>query len=129
MKNKTRKRMTTAAAVSAFGLIVVSAANAQAKATNAAAASGTFTGGREYAYYGYVRVQATVCNSTVTDVQVLEFPNDNGLSKQINGVAVPHLLHETVGGHTWKVDLISGATFTSVAYKKSLQEALKQAGL
>ncbi len=129
MKNKTRKRMTTAAAVSALGLIVVGAANAQAKAMNAAAASRTFTGGREYAYYGYVKVQATVCNSTVTDVQVLEFPNENGLSKQINGAAVPHLLQETVGGHTWKVDLISGATFTSVAYEKSLQEALKQAGL
>ena len=129
MKNKTLKRMAAAAAVSALGLIVGGAANAQAKATNAAAASGTFTGRREYAYYGYVKVQATVRNGTVTDVQVLEFPNENGLSQHINGAALPCLIKETVGGNTGKVDLISGATFTSVAYEKSLQEALKQAGL
>jgi len=129
MKNKTRKRMATAAAVSALGLIVGGAANAQAKVTNAAAASGMFTGRREYAYYGYVKVQATVRNGTVTNVQVLEFPNENGLSQHINGGALPHLIQETVVGNTWKVDLISGATFTSVAYEKSLQEALKQAGL
>lgn len=129
MKNKTRKRMTTAAAVSALDLIVGGAADAQAKVTNAAAVGKTFTGGREYAYYGYVKVRATVRDSRVMDVQVLEFPNENGLSQHINGVAVPHLIQETVAGNTWKVDLISGATFTSVAYEKSLQEALKQAGL
>ncbi len=126
MKGRTRKRI--AAAAAALGLVVSSTA-AQASATNASAASGTFTGRREYAYYGFVKVRATVQNGTVTDVRVLEYPNDNGRSQYINSVALPYLIQETVGGRSWRVDLISGATFTSVAYQKSLQEALGQAGL
>ena len=129
MKTTTRKRIIAAAAASTLGLMVSGAAGAQAVASNAAAASGTFTGRREYAYYGFVRVQATVRSGTVTDVRVLEYPNDNGRSQYINSVALPYLIQETVGGHSWRVDLISGATFTSQAYEKSLQEALRQAGL
>jgi uncharacterized protein with FMN-binding domain len=129
MKNRTRKRMAAAAAASAIGLMVSGAAGAQAKAVNTAAASGTFTGRREYAYYGWVRIAAVVRNGTISTIRVLEFPNDNGRSQYINSVALPYLIQETVGGRTWKVDLISGATFTSVAYQKSLKEALAQAGL
>ena len=129
MKNKTRKRIVAAAAASALGLALSGAAGAQSKAMNASLASGTFTGRREYAYYGYVKVQAVVRNGTVADIRVLEYPNDNGRSAYINSIALPYLIQETVGGASWKVDLISGATFTSMAYVKSLQEALKQAGL
>lgn len=127
MKDGTRKRIAAAAAASALGLAVSGAAGAQAKAVGAS--TGTFTGRREYAYYGYVKVQAVLSNGTISDIRVLEYPNDNGRSHYINSVALPYLIQETVGGHTWKVDLISGATFTSVAFIKSLQAALKQAGL
>jgi uncharacterized protein with FMN-binding domain len=118
--------MMAAAAASALGLAASAAAGAQAK--NVALTSGTFTGKREYAYYGWVTVQAVVKNGTVADIKILEYPNDNGRSHYINSVALPYLIQETVGGQTWKVDLISGATFTSAAYEKSLQDALKQAG-
>jgi len=128
MKNGTGKRIAAAAAASALSLAVSSAAGAQSKAVNASLASGTFTGQREYAYYGYVKVQAIVKNGTISDIQVLEYPNDNGRSRYINNIALPYLVQETVGGRSWKVDLISGATFTSVAFIKSLQAALKQAG-
>lgn len=129
MKKTMRKRIAAAAAASALGLVVSGAAGAQAKATNASLASGTFTGTREYAYYGYVKVQAVVNRGAISDIQILEYPNDNGRSHYINSVAMPYLIQETVGGASWKVDLISGATFTSAAYVKSLQEALKKAGL
>jgi len=121
--NRMRNRFLAAAA--ALGL-AAGAAGAQAK--NVALASGTYTGRREYAYYGWVTVQAVVRNGTVSDVRILEYPNDNGRSHYINSIALPYLVQETVGGQSWKVDLISGATFTSVAYQKSLQEALRQAG-
>ena len=129
MKSKTGRRIAAAAAASALGLAVSATASAQAKAVNASAASGTFTGNRQYAYYGYVKVQAVVTNGEVSDIRILEYPNDNGRSHYINSVALPYLIQETVGGNTWKVDLVSGATFTSMAYVKSLQAALKQAGL
>jgi uncharacterized protein with FMN-binding domain len=129
MKNTTRNRIAAAAAASALGLTISSAVGAQVKAMNASVVNGTFTGRREYAYYGYVKVQAIVTNGTIADIRVLEYPNDNGRSAYINSIALPYLIQETVGGNSWKVDLISGATFTSVAYVKSLQAALKQAGL
>ncbi len=129
MKNKMSTRIAAAAAASALGLAVSAAASAQSKAVNAASASGTFTGNRQYAYYGYVKVQADIANGEVSDIRILEYPNDNGRSHYINSVALPYLIQETVGGNTWKVDLVSGATFTSMAYVKSLQAALKQAGL
>ncbi len=110
-------------------MAVTAAASAQAKSLNAAASSGTFTGNRQYAYYGYVKVQAVVANGAVSHIRILEYPNDNGRSQYINSIALPYLIQETVGGNTWKVDLISGATFTSVAYVKSLQDALRKAGL
>ncbi|HET6449820.1 MAG TPA: FMN-binding protein [Spirochaetia bacterium] len=127
MKSSSRKVILAAAAASALGMAASAAVGGQAK--NVALTSGTFTGKREYAYYGWVKVQAVVRNGTVTDVKVLEYPNDNGRSRYISSVAIPYLVQETVGGQSWKVDLVSGATFTSTAYEKSLQEALQQAGL
>jgi uncharacterized protein with FMN-binding domain len=105
---------------------------AQTSITRTAAYSlkdGTFTGKREYAYYGYVKVQAIIRNGSLTDVKILEYPNDNGRSHYINNVALPYLIQEAVDAQTYKVDFISGATFTSSAFIKSLQEALKPAGL
>ena len=59
---------------------------------------------------------------------MLEYPNDNGRSHYINSIALPYLIQESVDAQSFSVDLISGATFTSEAYMKSLQEALRQAG-
>ena len=125
MKDRTRKRIVAAAAASALGLAVSTAAGAQ---TNVAASTGTFRGSRQYAYYGWVRISAVVRNGVVQDIKVLEYPNDNGRSHYINSVALPYLIQETVGGTTARVDLISGATFTSVAFMKSLEGALARAG-
>jgi uncharacterized protein with FMN-binding domain len=129
MKNRIRNRLAAAAAASALGMAVSAVVGGQAKTADAASEAGTFTGRREYAYYGWVQVRAVVLNGVIQDVKVLEFPDDNGRSTYINNIALPYLIKETVGGRTWKVDLISGATFTSKAYTKSLQDALKQAGL
>ena len=89
---------------------------------------GMFEGRREYAYYGFVRVQAMVRNRRLSSVRVLEYPRDNGTSRYINGIALPYLIQEAVGAQSYQVDLISGATFTSVAFKKSLRDALRRAG-
>ncbi len=128
MKDKTRNRIAAAAAASAIGMMVSTAAGA-GEGDEHRAGKRFLHGDPEYAYYGWVRVRAVVQNGTVRDIQVLEYPNDNGRSQYINSVALPYLIQETVGGRSWRVDLISGATFTSVAYVKSLQDALKKAGL
>jgi uncharacterized protein with FMN-binding domain len=91
-------------------------------------ADGRFVGRREYAFYGYVKVQATVQSGRLTNISVLEYPNDNGRSHYINNVALPYLVQEAVDAQSSSVDLISGATFTSEAFVKSLGAALRQAG-
>jgi len=89
---------------------------------------GRFVGRREYAYYGFVQVLAVVRNGKLRDIQVTEFPSDNGTSRSINGIALPYLIQEAVSAQKARVDLISGATFTSVAFMKSLEGALGRAG-
>jgi len=126
MKDSTRKRISAATLVAALGL--GGAAWASPGARLASLKGGAFTGKREYAYYGFVKVQAIVQDGTLSDIRVLEYPNDNGRSHYINSVALPYLVQEVVDAKSWKVDLVSGATFTSAAFLRSLQDALKQAG-
>ncbi len=90
--------------------------------------SGQYVGTREYAFYGYVKVQATVQNGKLTDIVILEFPNHAGRSQYISSIALPYLVQEAVSAQSARVDLISGATLTSQAFEKSLDAALKKAG-
>jgi uncharacterized protein with FMN-binding domain len=90
--------------------------------------SGQYVGTREYAFYGYVKVQATVKNGKLTDITILEFPNHAGRSQRISGAALPYLVQEAVSVQSARVDLVSGATLTSEAFAKSLDAALRKAG-
>ncbi|HUX52439.1 MAG TPA: FMN-binding protein [Spirochaetia bacterium] len=101
---------------------------AGAAAITVGMSDGTYTGSREYAYYGYVKVAAVVTNGQITDVQVIEHPNDNGTSQYINSIAMPYLVQEAVQAQGANISLISGATLSSEAFVKSLSNALSQAG-
>jgi uncharacterized protein with FMN-binding domain len=121
----------TSPAVSAIAqnaFLVTGATGVNQGATLASASSGTFTGKRTYAYYGYIRLQAIMNSGKLQDIKIVEYPSDNGRSRYINSIALPYLIQEAVDAQTWNVDLISGATFTSSAFVKSLQDALRQAG-
>jgi len=90
--------------------------------------SGLYVGTREFAFYGYVKVRATIRNGRLTDVAILEFPDHAGRSRYIAGVALPYLVQEAVSVQSARVDLISGATLTSEAFARSLDAALRKAG-
>ena len=90
--------------------------------------SGQYLGTREYAFYGYVKVQATVRKGRLTDVTVLEFPDHAGRSRYISSLVLPYLVQEAVSAQSARVDLVSGATLTSEAFAKSLDAALRKAG-
>jgi uncharacterized protein with FMN-binding domain len=126
MKHRTHRLIT--ASVAAAALAVSTAANAQARAVAYGLSDGRYVGRREYAYYGFVRVEALVSRGRLSNVRVLEYPHDNGTSRYINGIALPYLVREAVHAQSRRVDLISGATFTSVAFEKSLADALRRAG-
>ena len=67
--------------------------------------------------------------SEITDVQVLQYPNENGKDQQINAYALPVLTDETLQAQSANIDMVSGATVTSNGYITSLQSALDEAGL
>lgn len=79
--------------------------------------------------YGPVQVQVAVSGSTITDVAVLQYPDRDGRSVQINQYALPQLINETLDAQGSGISMVSGATYTSQGYLQSLQSALDQAGL
>ena len=89
----------------------------------------TVTGAAADTMYGPVQVQITVKNGKVTAAQAVEYPENDPRDQQINSYAIPALNQETVAASSAKIDMISGATYTSQGYITSLQSALDRAGL
>ncbi len=88
---------------------------------------GTYTGPSVDVNWGLVQVQATIRSGKISDVQVVQYPNERQTSLSINSVAVPMLQQEAIQAQSANVDLISGATLTSEGFQESLQSALDQA--
>ena len=91
--------------------------------------SGTYTGDVVQTRWGPVQVQVTTAGGQVTSVEVLRYPSENGKDVEINSYALPILVDETLAAQSADIDMVSGATVTSVGYVDSLQSALDQAGL
>jgi uncharacterized protein with FMN-binding domain len=105
-------------------------ANASAgssQGSGSAQASGTFTGDAAQTQYGDVQVRITVANGKITKAEAVKAPS-GGTSTQKTELAVPKLNQAAVTAGSADIDTVSGATYTSEGYKKSLQSALDQAG-
>ena len=88
---------------------------------------GQYTGPAEDAYYGYVQVKATISGGKLTNVNFLQFPDEENTSQGINSQAMPYLVQEALQAQSAQVNTISGATNTSDAFIQSLSAALSQA--
>ncbi|MEU7636842.1 FMN-binding protein [Streptomyces sp. NPDC039016] len=91
-------------------------------------ANGTYTGAPVSTRYGTVQVAATVNAGRLTAVKVLQAPSDNGRDREIATYALPRLTQEALSAHGAGIDAVSGASYTSAGYIRSLQSALDQAG-
>jgi len=89
----------------------------------------TATGDAADTRWGPVQVKITHSGSTITAVDVVEYPTGNPRDQEINAQAIPELVSETLSAQSADVDMVSGATVTSRGYLQSLQSALDQAGL
>jgi uncharacterized protein with FMN-binding domain len=74
--------------------------------------------------YGPVQVQVVVATSKIVKVNVLEQPSSTEHDLQIGQFAFPKLIGETLSAQSARIDSVSGATYTSGGYIKSLQSAL-----
>jgi uncharacterized protein with FMN-binding domain len=77
--------------------------------------------------YGIVQVAVTLRGKRILDVRPVQIPLDSGRSQSINMQAGPMLRSEVLQAQSAQIDVISGATFTSEAYARSLQAALARA--
>jgi uncharacterized protein with FMN-binding domain len=75
-----------------------------------------------------VQVQITLTGGKLTAVDVLQVPEDNPKDQQINDYAVPVLKQEALTAQSASIDSVSGATYTSDGYIRSLQSALDKSG-
>ena len=78
--------------------------------------------------YGPVQIQLIMQNSKIVKVAVLQQPANTIRDIQIGEFAFPKLISETLTAQNAKVDAVSGASYTSAGYLKSLQSAVDNGG-
>ncbi len=79
--------------------------------------------------WGAVQVQVTVTDGRLTDVAALQLPGGDRRSSSISSRVAPTLRSQALTAQSASIDGVSGATYTSTAYARSLQAALDTAGL
>jgi uncharacterized protein with FMN-binding domain len=78
--------------------------------------------------YGPVQIQLIMQNRKIVKVAVLQQPQNTIRDIQIGEFAFPKLISETLTAQDAKVDAVSGASYTSAGYIKSLQSAVDNGG-
>ncbi|MFJ8439078.1 FMN-binding protein [Kitasatospora griseola] len=123
----------TAAAISSSpvaGGSKSSAGPTPAPSASSTAASGvtrTVTGSAINTRYGPVQVRVTLDGSAISKIDVIQYPDRDRRDQEINSYAVPELNQEAMAAQSAHIDVVSGATYTSDGYTRSLQSALDQA--
>jgi uncharacterized protein with FMN-binding domain len=89
----------------------------------------TVTGRVVETRYGPVQVRITVKGGKITAAAAVEYPYGDSRSAQISSYSIPTLNQEAVAAGSASIDMVSGASYTSDGYLRSLQSALTAAGL
>jgi uncharacterized protein with FMN-binding domain len=77
--------------------------------------------------YGTVQVEVMLAGHRIVDVRPVQLPLSDGHSQAVNSQAAPLLRAEVLRAQSARIDVVSGATYTSEAYAQSLQAALSRA--
>ena len=138
------RRVLLASAATVSGIVLLlslkpatdsSSASAQGAAQGAAAAqespqggtsaagTSTVTGTATQTEYGVVQVRLTVANGKITKAEAIQAPK-GGTSDQKTALSVPKLNQEVVATQSADITSVTGATYTSGGYIKSLQSAI-----
>ncbi|TQK43409.1 FMN-binding protein [Streptomyces sp. SLBN-118] len=98
-------------------------------AGNGAGAGQTVLGDSAGTQYGDVQVQLTLSGGRITGAQAVKAPSTDARSRQLAAGAIPQLNQAVLKAQSAQIDAVSGASYTSEGYIKSLQSALDKAGL
>lgn len=113
-----------------YGQASVAASGAAGGAGSSSGAVSTAGGGRlitgdvANTAYGPVQIQVLLKQNKITKVTVLEQPQSTENDIRIGDFAFPKLIQETLTAQNDRIDSVSGATYTSGGYIKSLQSVL-----
>lgn len=89
-------------------------------------ANGSFTGAVIPTEFGDVQVRVVIASGRIKDVSAIQMPTDRARSAEITQYVTPVLHDEVIQAQSARIDVISGATFTSEAYAESVNDALRQ---
>ena len=101
--------------------------DATGNAATEAYRDGTYDGSTVQTRYGDVQVEVTVVGGVITDATALQLPSGDGRSDRISQVSAPILRSEALTAQSAQIDGVTGATYTSTGYARSLQAALDSA--
>ena len=76
--------------------------------------------------YGPVQVRVRVRGHRLLDVRVLQAPTGDPRSRAITAYAIPALRRQALAAASSRIDGVSGASYTSQAFARSLQGALSR---
>ena len=79
--------------------------------------------------FGSVQVEVTLDGTRIVDVAALRLPSGDRRTDQISSYVEPILRTQALQAQSATIDGISGATYTSNGYARSLQAALDSAGI
>lgn len=96
-------------------------------ATGAALVDGIYPGSIEDAHYGELQVRISVENGRLARIRHAKYPHHTSASDTINQRAFRSLFKQAIANQSAEVDVVSGATYTSEAFRKSLETALAAA--
>lgn len=99
--------------------------------TKPGTATGTSTvaGNTAQTQWGPVQVEITLTAGTITSVRALQFPNGDRRSQSISQQAIPYLIQQTLTTRSANVVGVSGASYTSDGWRRSLASARLKAGI
>ncbi|MEU5535184.1 FMN-binding protein [Streptomyces sp. NPDC020362] len=119
----------TSPAVATAGTKSPAVSSSSGPTAGSAAGTRTVTGDTVQTRWGPVRVRVTLKSGRLTDVTAVSYPQDNPRDQEINSYALPQLRREALAAQSAQIDTVSGASYTSDGYRRSLQSALDSAGL
>jgi len=95
--------------------------------TTNSSVTGSFTGDAVDVGYGIVQVKITVAAGKITEATAIQSPT--GRSQRFSDYALPNLRQQTLTIQSAAIQGVSGASYTSYGWYKSLISALTKAGL
>jgi uncharacterized protein with FMN-binding domain len=122
----TSTNRTASSASPAAPAAIVSTKPATGKKSRAASTI-TVNGASASTQYGPVRIKVTIKAGRILSVKAVEYPSSGSRDREISGFALPELEREAIAAQNAQIDTVSGATFTSDGYRRSLQSALDAA--